>query len=410
MDFEVPPRVAALRAELDEWIEAELSPLAEEHRRFFDHRWEDARTDWSDGTPSADWRAFREEVRRRADEAGFYRLPLPESLGGRDLDTLEQVLLVEHLAAKGPGPYNIVDNAGWQLAVGDFRHAMLLHEHGTPAQRDLAEAAVAGDVELAFGLSEPDHGSDATAHLETTAERDGDGWVIDGRKRWIGNMHAADHVLVFARTGGEAGDHRGVTCFLVPTDAAGLEVSYFHWTMVMPTVQAEVELDGVAVPDDAVVGRVGEGLAQVRGFVYPGRLRQAARSVGTARYCVDRSVAYAKERETWGEPIAARQGVQFPVVEVHTETEMARTLLHRTAWRLDAGRDNIRADIAMANHRANRVAARAADQAIQVHGGVGYTRHEPFERYYRITRRYRITEGADEIQQRIVGGRLFDFV
>jgi alkylation response protein AidB-like acyl-CoA dehydrogenase len=388
---------------MDDFIEAELEPLAEDNERFFDHRWEHARTNWDDGTPAPEWLTFRREVRRLADEAGFYRLPLPEELGGRDVDTLTQVLLVEHLAEKGPGPHNIVANEGWQLLVGDFRRVRLLYEYGTPTQRDLVEDVITGDVELSFGLSEPGHGSDATSHLETTATREGDEWVIDGRKRWIGYMNVSDYVLVFARTA-------GVTCFLVPTDAPGLSVPYFHWTMVMPTVQAEVELDGVRVPDDAIVGEEGEALSQIRGFVYPGRLRQAARSIGTAQFCVDRSVEYAKARETWGEPIAARQGIQFPVVDVHTETEMARNLLYKTAWKLDVGHEDVRADIAMANYRANQVAAAAADQAIQVHGGKGYTRHEPFERYYRIARRYRITEGADEIQKRIVGGRLFDFV
>jgi alkylation response protein AidB-like acyl-CoA dehydrogenase len=410
MDFEIPEQTEELLEDVDTFIESELSPLAEGNEKFFDRRWENARTNWDDGTPTEEWLELRQEVRRRADEAGIYRLPLPEELGGENIDTLTQVLLVEHLAEKGPGLHNIVANEGWQLLVGDFRHVRLLHEYGTPTQQDLIEDLITGDIELSFGLSEPGHGSDATSHLETTAEKEGDEWIINGQKRWIGYMNVADYILVFARTSGEPGDHTGVTCFLVPTDTPGLEVPYFHWTMVMPTVQAEVELNDVRVPDSAIIGEEGQALSQIQGFVYPGRLRQAARSVGTAQFCIDESVEYAKDRETWGESIAARQGVQFPVVDIHTEIEMVRNLLYKTAWQLDEGNENIRENIAMTNYRANQVANKAADQAIQVHGGKGYTRHEPFELYYRISRRYRITEGTDEIQKRIIGGRLFDFV
>lgn len=411
MEFELDERTAELTREIDDFIESEIEPVEERNRAFFDHRREDVRTDWSDGTPTEEWTSLVGELRRRADDAGFYRLQLPEDLGGESTDNLTLTVLWERLARRGPGLHNTVDNALWDQVVGEFRKPLLLYEHGSDRQQDrYLSGALTGESPLAFGLTEPEHGSDATSRMETTARRDGDDWVIDGRKRFIGSMHAAEAIMLFARTSGDVGDHEGITCFLVPTDAEGIERPYFHWTMAMPTTQAEVVIDGATVPDDAILGEEGEGLHQMRGFVYPGRIRQAALAVGTAQFCIDRAVEYANQRRTWGEPLSKRQGVQFPLVDLQTEAELVRNTLYKTAWKLDRGEDGLRRHIAMVNYRANRLACDAADRAIQTLGGRGYTRHAPFEHLYRLFRRYRITEGADEIQQRIVGGHLFGFV
>jgi alkylation response protein AidB-like acyl-CoA dehydrogenase len=274
----------------------------------------------------------------------------------------------------------------------------------------MLEGIITRETPVAFGLTEPDHGSDAT-WMDTTAEKEGDEWVIDGAKRWNSGMHAATHDLVFARTSGDDGDREGITGFLVPTEAPGLEVEYFHWTFNMPTDHAEVDLDGVRVPDSAVVGEVGQGLGLARAFLYENRIRQAAASLGAAQFCIDESVAYARERETWGEPLASRQAIQFPLAELHTEAAMLRELVRKTAWRLDREGQFSGADrVSMVNYYANDLVCRAADRAIQVHGGMGYSRAKPFEHVYRHHRRYRITEGAEEIQKRRVAGHLFGYL
>jgi acyl-CoA dehydrogenase len=264
-----------------------------------------------------------------------------------------------------------------------------------------------GEVIAVFGLTEPNHGSDAT-HLETTAVRDGSEWVLNGTKRFNSGLHVATHDIIFARTSGQPGEPTGITAFLVPTDSPGFSVDFYWWTFNMPTDHAEVTLTDVRVGDDAVFGEPDRGLALAQHFVHENRIRQAASSLGAAQYCVDEAVRYANERVTWGRKLAVNQGIQFPLVELHTDCEMVRNLVRRTAWELDRRHhEEVTHLVAMANYRANRLVCEAADRAMQVHGGLGYTRHKPFEHIYRHHRRYRITEGSEEIQMRHVGRNLF---
>lgn len=408
MDFAVPDEIDELLDELDEFIESEIVPLEEENEEFFDHRREDARTNWEDGTPTEEWEQLLEEQRRRADEAGFYRYALPEELGGEDGTNLAMAVIREHLAHRGVGLHNVLQQEA--SIVGNFPITQILHEFGSAEQREMIEDVITRDSAVAFGLTEPEHGSDAT-WMDTTASRDGDEWVIDGAKRWNSGMHVADYDLVFARTSGDDGDHYGVTAFLVPTDAEGLEVEYFHWTFNMPTDHAEVDLDGVRVSETAVVGNVDEGLRLAQHFLHENRIRQAAASVGAAQYCIDEAVEYANRRQTWGEPLSTRQGIQFPLAELHTEAEMARNLVRKTAWMLDSeDRMDVSDNVSMANYRANSLVCEAADRAMQVHGGMGYSRANAFEHIYRHHRRYRITEGSEEIQKRKIAGHLFGFI
>jgi acyl-CoA dehydrogenase len=171
-----------------------------------------------------------------------------------------------------------------------------------------------------------------------------------------------------------------------------------------------VTLREVRVPDSAVFGEEGQGLAVAQTFVHENRIRQAASGVGAGQYCIDRSVDYARQRHTFGAPLATRQAIQWPLVELATEAEMLRGLVRKTAWELDrVPHAQISDRVSMCNYRANRFVCDAADRAMQVHGGLGYSRHTPFEHIYRHHRRYRITEGAEEIQMRKVAAYLFGF-
>jgi alkylation response protein AidB-like acyl-CoA dehydrogenase len=329
-------------------------------------------------------------------------------LGGKGGSNLDMAVIREHLAHKGLGLHNDLQNES--SIVGNFPTVLMMHAFGTQAQKDqFLEGLLAGTVRLAFGLTEPNHGSDAT-WLETRAERDGGEWVINGAKRFNSGLHSATHDIIFARTSGQPGEPVGITAFLVPTDSPGFEIPFFWWTFNMPTDHAEVVLTDVRVPDTAVFGEVGGGLAVAQHFVHENRIRQAASGVGAAQYCIDQSVGYAQHRKVWGKSLASNQAIQFPLAELHTECEMVRTLVHKTAWQLDHQHHlEISDRVSMCNYRANRLVCEAADRAIQVHGGVGYTRHLPFEHIYRHHRRYRITEGSEEIQIRRVAGRLFGF-
>ena len=164
------------------------------------------------------------------------------------------------------------------------------------------------------------------------------------------------------------------------------------------------------VPASTMLGEEGRGLDVAQTFVHENRIRQAASSLGAAQYCIDMSVAYAKNRKVFGKALATNQAIQFPLAELHTEAEMTRGLVRKTAWHLDREHHmNVSEWVAMSNYRANRLVCDAADRAIQVHGGIGYSRHTPFEHIYRHHRRYRITEGSEEIQIRRVAGALFGF-
>jgi alkylation response protein AidB-like acyl-CoA dehydrogenase len=409
MDFDLPAHLPPLLQSLDDFIETEIKPLEAANIQFFDKRREHARTNWDeDGTPTKEWEELLGEMRRRADAAGWLRYGLPAALGGKEGSNLDMAVIREHLAHKGLGLHNDLQNES--SIVGNFPTLLMVHTFGTQAQKDqFLQGLLAGTVRLAFGLTEPNHGSDAT-WLETRAERDGGEWVINGAKRFNSGLHSATHDIIFARTSGEPGEAVGITAFLVPTDSSGFEIPYFWWTFNMPTDHAEVVLTDVRVPDAAVFGEVGGGLALAQHFVHENRIRQAASGVGAAQYCIDQSVGYAQSRKVWGKSLASNQAIQFPLTELHTECEMVRTLVYKTAWQLDHQHHlEISDRVSMCNYRANRLVCEAADRAIQVHGGVGYTRHLPFEHIYRHHRRYRITEGSEEIQIRRVAGRLFGF-
>ncbi len=411
MDFAIPAETQALLDELDAFIEAEIKPLENENDniRFFDHRREWARTDFeAGGTPREDWEALLREMRRRADKAGYLRLALPVEFGGRAASNLTMAIIREHFASKGLGLHNDLQNES--SIVGNFPTVLMMRDHGTDAQKaEWMPGFLDGSKRLAFGLTEPNHGSDAT-FLETTAERDGEEWVINGMKRWNSGLHHATHDIIFARTSGNPGDPVGISAFLVPTDAPGFKVEFFWWTFNMPTDHAEVSLTDVRVGPEALFGRVDHGLDLAQHFVHENRIRQAASSLGAAQFCVDEAVAYANQRVTWGKKLSQNQGIQFPLVELHSEAAMLRQLIRYTAWMLDQKHHmEVTHLVAMCNYRANRLVCEAADRAMQTCGGVGYSRHMPFEHIYRHHRRYRITEGAEEIQMRKVAQNLFGF-
>ena len=411
MDFDIPADIEATLDALDEFIEREIAPLEQQddNIRFFDHRREWARTDFDNGgVPRKEWEDLLAEMRRRADAAGWLRLALPAEFGGRDASNLEMAIIREHLATKGLGLHNDLQNES--SIVGNFPTVLMMRDFGTEAQKaEWMPGFLDGSRRLAFGLTEPNHGSDAT-YLETTAVPDGDEWVINGMKRFNSGLHHATHDIVFARTSGEPGSPVGISAFLVPTDAPGFSVDFFWWTFNMPTDHAEVTMNDVRVPADALFGRLDHGLELAQHFVHENRIRQAASSLGAAQHCIDVAVDYANDRRTWGKRLSTNQGIQFPLVELHTEATMLRQLIRSTAWQMDRTHHmEVTHLVAMCNYRANRLACEAADRAMQTCGGVGYSRHMPFEHIYRHHRRYRITEGAEEIQMRKVGQHLFGF-
>ncbi len=420
MDFALPDDLLAYLAELDDFIAGQIKPLeqADDNIRFFDHRREYARTDFENqGLPRHEWEDLLREATARADAAGHWRFSAPRQYGGKDGSNLWMAVIRDRFAARGLGLHNDLQNE--HSIVGNFPFVAMFDTFGTEAQK---QEFILGGFErrrrVAFGLTEPDHGSDAT-HMETRAVRevrDGvPGWRIDGRKMWITGMHVATHCAMFARTDGQDGDARGITCFLVPNPIEGLVIEEYMWTFNMPTDHPRLSVTNVWVPDSAILGEEGRGLSLAQSFVHQNRIRQAASSLGAATYCVEESVRYARERKPFGEELARNQAIQFPLVELATQCEMLRLLIYKTAWDMDrlphaAIERELSDKVSMCNYWANRLVCEAADRAMQVHGGIGYSRHKPFEHIYRHHRRYRITEGAEEIQMRKVGAYLFGYL
>jgi alkylation response protein AidB-like acyl-CoA dehydrogenase len=412
MDFALPADLVAYLEELDAFIEREIVPLqeADDNMRFFDHRREDARTDWErGGLPNEEWEALLFEARQRADAAGHYRYPFPKEYGGRDGTNLGMAVIREHLARKGLGLHNDLQNE--HSIVGNNVGLLLMLAYGTDEQKaEWVDSLAEGRGGFAFGITEPAHGSDAT-HIETTAVRDGDDWIINGEKTWNTGIHRAPYDLIFARTSGDAGDGLGITAFLVPAKSPGFEIVEYLWTFNMPTDHAHIRLTDVRVPDSAIFGGVDRGLQVTQHFFNENRIRQAASSLGAAEFCIDQAVEYAQVRAPFGKPLATNQAIQFPLVELYTQCEMLRALIHKTAWSMDEyGAFSVSDKVSMCNYWSNRLCCEAADRAMQVHGGLGYSRHMPFEHIYRHHRRYRITEGSEEIQMRRVAGYLFGFM
>lgn len=419
MDFDIPQDIRDYLGVLDAFIEAEIKPLEQEddNIRFFDHRREWARTDFENGgLPRPEWEALLREAKRRADKAGHFRFGLPAEYGGQDGSNLAMAIIREHFARKGLGLHNDLQNE--HSIVANYPQILMLRDFARPDQKHLIQDALDRKFIATFGLTEPDHGSDAT-HMETVAKRetrDGvDGWLINGEKMWTTGMHVATHMMCFARTSGNDGDARGISCLLVPADDPGVKIEEYLWTFNMPTDHPRVSLTNVWVPESALFGPAEGGLALAQHFVHENRIRQAASSVGAALYCIDESVDYARARKPFGKALAVNQAIQFPLVELATEAEMLRLLIFKTAWEMDQMTkpevaERLSDKVSMCNYRANRLCCNAADRAMQVHGGLGYSRHKPFEHIYRHHRRYRITEGSEEIQMRKVAGHLFGFM
>jgi acyl-CoA dehydrogenase len=412
MDFELPDHLKQFLEQLDTFIAEEIEPLQQQddNIRFFDHRREHSRTDWDNqGLPTKEWDDLMYEAKCRSDKAGFYRYALPTEHGGQAGGNLDGCVIREHLSTKGLGLHHDLQNE--HSIVGNHVNAQLLLEYGSKEHYDeLFDSILLGKRTLAVAITEPDHGSDAT-HMESTAVKNGNDWIINGEKTWNSEVHLADYNMVFVRTSGNHGDAEGITAFLVPMTSNGAVIEEYLWTFNMPTSHARVSFTNVRVPSSAIIGEEGHGLKIAQHFFNENRLRQAANSLGAGVYCINESVKYAKERKPFGKALATNQSIQFPLVELNTRAEMLRAFIQKTAWMMDKYGAFSQSDkISMCNFAANRFCCEAADQAIQVHGGIGYSRHKQFEHIYRHHRRYRITEGADEIQMRRVAGYMFGYM
>jgi alkylation response protein AidB-like acyl-CoA dehydrogenase len=330
-------------------------------------------------------------------EIGFLGCALPEEHGGMGLDTISYCLVMEELGKADSSVRGIV-------SVNNGLAGKTIAKWGTEEQkREWLPKMCSGDALGCYGLTEPGSGSDP-ASLVTRAVRDGDGWVIDGSKIFITLGSWAGVALVFARTG-EPGP-RGITCFLVPTASEGFSARKIDGKLGLRAQDtAEIFLTGVRVPDSARLGDEGAGFKVAMSALDNGRISLAAGAVGVAQGCVDASTAYAKERQQFGKPIAQFQLVQELIADMAVETEAARLMAWRAAALADAGESYTLA-ASQAKYYASEVAVRAANAAIQVHGGYGYVDEFPVGKYLRDARVTTLYEGTSQIQKLLIGRAL----
>ena len=330
-------------------------------------------------------------------DVGFLGCALPEEYGGMGLDTISYCLVMEELGRADSSVRGIV-------SVNNGLAGKTIAKWGTSEQkREWLPRMCSGESLGCYGLTEPGSGSDP-ASLVTRAERDGDGWVINGSKIFITLGSWAGVCLVFARTGGEG--PRGITCFLVPTATEGFAAVKIDGKLGLRAQDtAELFLDGVRVPDSARLGGEGEGFKVAMSALDNGRISLAAGSVGIAQGCVDACLAYAAERTQFGRSIATFQLVQELIADTAVETEAARMLAWRAAFLADAGEPYTLA-ASQAKYYASEVAVRAANAAVQVHGGYGYIDEFPVQKYLRDARVSTLYEGTSQIQKLLIGRAL----
>lgn len=340
------------------------------------------------------------ELRAKMAELGFFGLLIPEEHGGLGMGVSEYALVVEELAR------------GW-MSVASLIARGQQFTHGFDAEQRAAylPRMARGDFLSAFALSEAEAGSDVS-NISCRAEREPDeGWRITGQKMWCTFADGSDYLQVFARTAPVDPAHRsrGITCFLMPKERGTLpegvtgnpvrKIGYHGWKTW------ELSFDKARVEPGMIVGEEGKGFKVAMGDLVIARIHTAARAIGLARGALEDSIAYAKQRVQFGEPIAGKQAIRFKIADMATQIEASRALLHQVCTDYDAGRpSNLQAS--MVKLQATEMAERVTSEGIQIHGGAGYTTDFAVERYWRDARLTKIFEGTSEIQMKIISDTL----
>jgi alkylation response protein AidB-like acyl-CoA dehydrogenase len=328
-------------------------------------------------------------------EQGYLGAIVPREYGGAGLDYLTYGLIVEEVG-RGDSAMRTVISVQTSLVCS----AILRWGTEEQKQRYLPKLC-SGEWLGCFGLTEPDTGSDA-ANQKTRATRNGDGWTINGAKMWISMGNHASLALIFAQTDPELG-HKGIACFLVETDQDGYQPQPIHHKMgLRGSDTAEIGLSDVHVDADGMLGEIGDGFKVAMTSLDSGRYSVAAGCVGICQGCVEHSVAYSKEREQFGRPIASFQLVQAMIADMILQTDAARMLVWRAGYLKDSGKPNT-TETSIAKLYATEAAVECANTAIQVHGGSGYVDDHPVERYFRDVRVTTLYEGTSQIQKLIIG-------
>ena len=334
---------------------------------------------------------------RKIFEQGFMGIDIPEEYGGQGGSFFQSVLMIEELAAVDPAVSVCVD-------VQNTLVNNAIRRWGSAEQKTHYLPKLASEMVGSYALSEAGAGSDAFG-LAASAKRDGDHWVLDGQKLWITNAAEAGVFLVFASVDLALG-YKGITCFLVDRETPGLKVGKKEDKLgIRASSTCEVVLSGVRVGQDAVLGEIGKGYKVAIETLNEGRIGIGAQMLGLAQGALDHAVAYARQRKQFGKAIGEFQGVQFTLAECAVEIEAARLLVYNAARLRDAGQEFVQ-QAAMAKYYASTIAENVASRAIEVFGGVGFSKEYPVEKLYRDAKIGRIYEGTSNMQRIVIAKHL----
>ncbi|MFB6069630.1 MAG: acyl-CoA dehydrogenase family protein [Halanaeroarchaeum sp.] len=376
MTVTLSPEREAVRTTAREFATNELEPIVDE--------WEEKET-------------FPKFVLEDLADLDMRGVQVPQEYGGGGMDMLAHALVMEEISRVWPA-------AGMKLDEGLLRYLRLF---GTDEQKERYLPALASGEKLdAVALSEPGAGSDF-AGITTTAEREGDGFVLSGNKMWVTGAGAADLMAVAAKTDPDE-RYRGITVFVVPTDADGVDVRPPEDLMGYRASNShEVRLDDVYVPEEDVIGEVNRGFYHTMEMLAENRVAVAARGVGVAAGAYEAARQYATEREQFGQPIAEFQSVRHSLADMAVSVETSRHLVYNAARRSADG-ESVELEASMAKLHASEAAREVSNQAVQIHGGYGYSKDFPVERFYRDAKGLEIYEGTSAIQRNIIANEILD--
>ncbi|MGH2754963.1 MAG: acyl-CoA dehydrogenase family protein [Actinomycetota bacterium] len=376
MDFDVGPELDAFRASVRAFAEKEIAPLVDA-------------AEAAERTPI--------ETFRKAGEAGFLGIRYPEEVGGSGATVLAETILREELA-------RVCSGIAAALSVSSHLGTYPIHAFGSLEQQErYLIPALKGEKVSAFGLTEPQAGSDVRG-IRTRATKQGDGWVLKGRKTFITNATIADFMIVVAYTDPDAGID-GMGLFVVDLPADGVAITRIKKMGHLSSEIGEVALDDVVVPDSACLGGAHGAWKRVMNTLGIGRAVVSGGALGVGSAAIELAVEYARDREAFGAPIASYQGISFPLAQAHARLEAARLAVYQAAWLFDEGRDPVE-EVSAAKWLAGEAVLHAVDTAVRVFGGYGYMREYPIERLYRDARYFPIVEGTGEIHLRVIASRL----
>ena len=381
MNFELTEEQDLIRSAARDFAQNEIAPIAAE----FDHSGQ-----------------FPTKTIRQAGELGFMGVEVPEEYGGAGLDSVCYALVVEEISAADAAHGTIV-------SVNNSLYGVPLLEFGTEQQKEsFLKPVASGKVNGAYALTEPQSGSDAVA-MRSRAVRSDDGsfYTINAKKSWITSGPVAKYIILFAKTDPNAGGSGGISTFVVDTEKDGFELGKIEPKLgIRASATCEVELTDYRCPAECLIGEEGRGFQQAMTVLDTGRIGIAAQALGIAQAAYDAAIGYAREREAFGQPIGSFQTIQNKFADMKCRIEAARLLTYQAAWhkmkcRAEGGRNTLRAS--MAKLYASETAMFVTHQALQIHGGMGFSKELPLERYFRDAKITEIYEGTSEIQRMVIG-------